>query len=194
MLFRSDASDSLSRHWGLYQGGKLRQAAEAIYFERLKRVSLAGIDETLASQLLSAGAASQSTPAVLYDQLKTYRTISGSCAVDQPLVFRVLTATASQTHPELGSERLTLLGQQLDFYSRRLRPVPVRLEERQDAEEKARRYIREAGGVEPQFRSMVASLEQQLGKLAVRTAVDYKGLMDGPAEVSRVFTPAGLQA
>ena len=193
-LGRVDASDSLSRHWGLYQGGKLRQAAEAIYFERLKRVSLAGIDETLASQLLSAGAASQSTPAVLYDQLKTYRTISGSCAVDQPLVFRVLTATASQTHPELGSERLTLLGQQLDFYSRRLRPVPVRLEERQDAEEKARRYIREAGGVEPQFRSMVASLEQQLGKLAVRTAVDYKGLMDGPAEVSRVFTPAGLQA
>lgn len=193
-LVQMDVTDSLSRHWGLYQGGKLRQAAEAIYFERLKRVSLARIDETLGSQLLSAGAASQSTPADLYDRLKTYRTISGSCAVDQPLVFRVLQATAAQTHTELESERSTLLVRQLDFYSRKLRPVPVRLEERQDAEERARRYIREAGGVEPQFRSMVGSLEAQLGKLSVRAAVDYKGLMDGPAEVSKVFTPAGLQA
>ena len=193
-LVQAEASDSLSHHWGLYQGEKLRQAASAIYFERLKRVSLGRIDGTLASQLLSAAADFQTSPDLVYDELKTYRTISGACTVDQPLVLRVLQATAAQTHRDLGSEQAALLGRQLDYYSRNLRPVPVRLDQSEEAEEKARGYIRQAGGVEPQFRVIVAGLQDKLGKLVVRESVDYQGLMDGPPDISKVFTPPGIDA
>src|ERR1039458_7711636 len=191
-LMLLDGSESLARRWGLYRGEELRRIGSMAYFERLKHASLGRIDGTLASQLLGAGADSQVSSDLVYDRLKAYRTISGACAVDQLLVLRVLRASVPQTHPDLGSEQSALLSRQLEYYTSRLRPLPVRLDEIQDAVEKARAYLRQNGGLEQQFRSMLTAVQEKVGRSAPADSLDYQGLMDGPSEISRVFTPKGM--
>jgi type VI secretion system protein ImpL len=188
-----ESSDSWWRHWGLYKGGNVREIARRAYFEQLKRVSLRRIDSLLGAQLLSAGGETHRNPDQVYDRLKTYRTITGACTVDRPLVTRVLRTAAAEAHPGLSDARTFLLGRQLEYYIANLRPPPVTLDEDAAAEERARAYLRRVGGFEQQFRALLAAVEEGAGKLVVSQTVDYQGLMDGPTEISKAFTPKGMQ-
>jgi len=192
--------DSLSLHWGLYAGERVRIAAQKAYFERLKRLSLDRINQTLVSRLLQVGAGNQTeSTGPIYDRLKTHRTITAlACPVDRPLVSKVLKETAADAHPGLGDERLALLRMQLDFYASQLGvkgELPANLPEDPVAEAKARLYLRQAGGLEQQLRALLSDLGQQIKPLAVADyADDYRSVLTGPAEFPGVFTKKGLAA
>jgi type VI secretion system protein ImpL len=192
--------DSLSLHWGLYTGDRLRTAAQKAYFERLKGLSLDRINQTLVARLLGVGTGNQpESTGPVYDRLKTHRTITAlACPVDRPLVSKVLKETAADAHPGLGDERLALLRMQLDFYVSQLGVkgvLPANLPENPVAEAKARLYLRQAGGLEQQLRALLSDLGQQVKPLAVADyADDYRSVLTGPAEFPGVFTKKGLAA
>lgn len=192
--------DSLSLHWGLYTGGRLRATAQKAYFERLKGLSLDRINQTLIARLSQAGAGGQSeSTKPIYERLKTHRTITAlGCSVDRPLVSKILKETAVDAHPGLPDEQLAVLRMQLDFYTSQLGvngELPTNLPEDPAAEAKARLYLRQAGGLEQQLRAVLSDLGQQIKPLAVADyADDYASVLTGPTEFAGVFTKKGLAA
>jgi type VI secretion system protein ImpL len=191
---RLEADRSLILHWGLYQGDTLLDVAQRAYFERLKQLSLDGINRVLAGHLEHASSEAQSAAATR-DRLETHRTITAGCSVDRPLISRVLKMTAVEVHPELSGEQLTLLQSQLDFYAGRFernKQPPVKLAEKVSAVEEARNYLRSMGGLDQQLQSIVRQLNQQVKSASVtENTEDYRLLLKGNAEVIGAFTKAG---
>jgi type VI secretion system protein ImpL len=190
--------NALSLHWGLYTGDRLRTAAQKVYFDRLKGLSLDRINQTLVSRLSQAGTGSQpESTRPIYDRLKTHRTITAlGCSVDRPLISKILKETAADAHPGLSDEHLALLRLQLDFYASQLGvkgELPTNLPEDPAAEAKARLYLRQAGGLEQQLRALLNDLGQQIKPLAVADyADDYRSVLTGPTEFAGVFTKKGI--
>jgi len=192
-----EKDNSWSLRWGLYTGDTLYAGARKAYFDRLKGLSLDRLNQTLASKLLQAGKsnpAEGTTPT--YDRLKTHRTITAlGCAVDQPLVSRVLKDTVRDAHPGLDDEQIVLLHSQLDYYAAHLGKkddLTVSLPEDPLAEANARAFLRQAGGVEQQVRALISDVNQQVKPLSVADyADDYKSVLTGPAEIGGAFTKPG---
>ena len=192
-----EKDNSWSLHWGLYTGDTLYANAQKAYFDRLKGLSLDRLNLTLASKLVQAGKSNPSegtTPT--YDRLKTHRTITAlGCAVDQPLVSRVLKDTITDAHPGLDDEQIVLLRAQLDYYASHLGKkdeLTVSLPEDPMAEANARAFLRQAGGVEQQVRALISDVNQQVKPLSVADfADDYRSVLTGPAEFPGAFTKPG---
>jgi len=186
-----------SLRWGLYTGDTLYANARNAYFDRLKALSLDRLNLTLALKLTQAGKSNPSegtTPT--YDRLKTHRTITAlGCAVDQPLVSRVLKDTITDAHPGLDDEQIVFLRAQLDYYASHLGKkdeLTVSLPEDPMAEANARAFLRQAGGVEQQVRALISDVNQQIKPLSVADyADDYKSVLTGPAEFPGAFTKPG---
>jgi type VI secretion system protein ImpL len=88
-----------------------------------------------------------------------------------------------------------LLQSQLDFYAAQLErsnKPPVRLAENPSAIEAARTYLRDAGGIEQQLRSILTQLNQQVRPLSVmENAEEYRSVLNGNADVPGAFTKRG---
>jgi len=195
-----DKDNSWSLHWGLYSGDRLKPLARRAYFQRLKELSLDRINQSSATRLLRAGEGEvPDGPGVVYDLLKTHRTITArGCPVDMPLVSRVLRDSIPAAHPNLAYEQAALLRVQLDYYTSQLgigSALPVALDEDNAAEAKARAYLRRSSGLEQQLRALVSDLNQQIKPLKVADyAEDYRSVLTGPAEFPAAFTKQGLAA
>ena len=178
-----EKDDSLTLHWGLYQGDVLYAIGQKVYFERLRRLSLELVNQTLTGHLLHASSEAQPTGAT-YDRLKTYHTITVlGCPVDSPTISKVLRATAAEAHPSLGPDEMNLLRTQLDYYVKQLektnKPV-VRLAESTTAVADARNYLRTAGGLDQQLRSVLEQINRQVKPAAVvEVAPDYRSVLTG---------------
>ena len=192
-----EKNDSWSPHWGLYTGDTLYTAARKAYFDRLKGLSLDRLNRTLAAKLAQAGKGDQAegtTPT--YDRLQTHRTITAlGCPVDQPLISKVLKDTVPDAHPGLGDDQLALLRLQLDYYASQLGKkgeMTVSLPEDPAAEENARTFLRQAGGIEQQLRALLSEVSKQTKTLSVADyADDYRSVLTGPADFSGAFTKMG---
>lgn len=193
-----EEEDSWSLHWGLYTGDALRESARRAYFGQLKRVSLDRVNQLLAFRLQQAGQGNPpETTAAIYDRLKTHRTITNlGCSVDRDLVSKVLKSTAAEAAPSMGSTQADLLARQFDFYLADMaknKKVPVALGEDQGAENKARAYLRQAGGLDQRLRAVMAQLRSQIKSIPVSDAVgNYKTVLKGRDDYDGIFTSKGL--
>jgi len=197
-LLDLEKGDSLNLHWGLYTGKSLREIARRAYFERLRRVSLGDIDQTLVSQLEQSSNQNRTDgPGPTYERLKTYRTITTlACPVDAPLISKVLRETTEQTFPRLGEDQAALLNVQLNYYVSQLdkrENLPVKFDENSDAETKARAYLRQSSGQEQQLLALLADVDQRIKPLSVADyAENYTAVLTGPAQFRGAFTKNGL--
>src|SRR5262249_32894281 len=153
------------------------------------------INQTLAFRLQQ----SMETPAVVYDRLKTHRTITAlACTVDRTLISSMMKSTAAEAAPNLGQRESELLARQLDYYAAYLeknKTNPVVLREDEPAEAKAREYIQNAGGYEQRFRAILAALRAQMRPALVSEIVgNYKSVLKGREDYDAVFTRKGLEA
>jgi type VI secretion system protein ImpL len=186
-------------HWGLYTGNELRGQAKRAYFGRLRRLTLRELNEQLASQLQHAGDSNGAASAGLtYDRLKTHRTITTlACPLDEPMIARVLKASAMDTFPKLTDEQRLLLNIQIDYYASELgqeSTPPVALAEDPDAEAAARAFLRQAGGLDQQLNSLLAAVDRQVKPIIVGDYADkYQSVLSGPSEIRGAFTKEGLR-
>src|ERR1700730_954046 len=128
-----------------------------------------------------------------YERLKTHLTITKlACPADETLISKVLNQTAAEAHPGLGDRQSELLHMQLAFYPSQLagKELPVQLSEDPLAVEKARVYLRQAGGLEQQVRALINELNQQMKTSPVKVD-DYAKVLTGAAEFPNVFTTEG---
>jgi type VI secretion system protein ImpL len=186
-----------SLRWGLYSGGRLLGAAREAYFRLFQQLLLNDLNGELVAglQTLPANPAANAPSQPTYDELKTHLMISsGSCKAEPALVSRVLKATDAQAAQAAGSEWQALAETQIDFYADEL-PYgnPLHLTEDAAARDRARQYLGQIKGVERIYAGILVNAEktltkpQRLGDLAP----NYAQVMNGPKELSAVFTREG---
>ena len=180
-------NDSWIPHWGLYTGDRLEEAGLKAYFDRLKKLSLTGINRTLVQHLRRPEA--QGT----LERLKAHRTIAAlACKVEAPSLSKVLMDTTLETHPGLSGEARVLLGRQFDFYIQHLdkkyEPL-IHLDEYRTAVAIARDSLSKAQGPEERYRQLLPVVREQVKSLVVD--VHYQDVLTGRDGVPGVFTKVG---
>jgi type VI secretion system protein ImpL len=189
-LEQLDRDDSWIPHWGLYTGDRLKESGLKAYFDRLKLLSLLGINKTLVQHLRKLD-----TPAT-YDKLKAHRILSTeACKVDRPFLSKVLMDTTIETHPEVVGTSRALLGKQFDFYIQHLKkeyePL-VQLEEDRTAVAIARDSLSKASGPEKRYQQILGIVRGQVKPLEV--SASYAEVLTGSNGVPGEFTKDGRAA
>jgi len=182
-----DRHDSWIPHWGLYMGDRLKEAGLKAYFDRLKKLSLTGINKTLVQHLRRPEV--QGT----YERLKAHRTISAlACKVDAPSLSKMLIDTTLEVHPTLNAESQALLSNQFDFYLQHLdkkyEPL-IRLDEDRTAVAIARDFISKAQGPDEKYKQLLSAVRAQVKPLEVEAA--YREVLAGTDRVPGEFTKDG---
>lgn len=185
-----ETGDSWRLHWGLYSGGEILKEGQRAYFRRAKTMFLDGANMTLLAGLTQPGAGS------LYDRLKTQVTISKkACAVDVPLVKRVLEQAVRDWKPNQDAEPTVLVQRQIDYYVRILRASetpPVILGSDAAAIAAAQGALQTAYALEPQLNVLLNQVAKRAPNLNVAERVPgYAKVMSGPSEFPGQFTKAG---
>jgi len=196
---RLQEGDSLSFHWGLYQGKAILDTARNAYFRRFRQLLLNDLNGVMLGQLqklpAAPGAADPEEPA--YGLLKTHLTISsGVCKPEPVLVSRVLKSARSQLAADADPEWQSLADKQIAFYVSALGDGnPCRLTEDAEVRDHARQYLQKIKGVDRIYRRILTDAEKTFTKpqRLDDLAPNYKQVLNGQAEVSAAFTHEGWQ-
>jgi type VI secretion system protein ImpL len=195
---RLQTGEGLSYRWTLYQGNAILGAAKDAYFKSFQRLLLTDLNSSILRQLQklpdAPGPNDPDEPA--YNLLKTHLMISsGVCKLEPPLVSRVLTEVEhSQLAFDHDREWLSLADRQIGFYASALSDGnPCHLTEDVEVTNHARQYLQKIKGVDRIYQAILADAEKTLTKSQrlEETAPNYKQVLNGPAEVRAVFSPAG---
>jgi type VI secretion system protein ImpL len=184
--------------WGLYSGNAVVQPARDLYFRRFGEMLLFGMNDSIVAKLRSVpDTAGVDDPnfALVSALLKTHLMISsGVCQPDPAFVSRMLKQTLAESNPPRGYDWLLLAGRQIDFYADQL-PYgnPVRVSPDTAAVDHARGYLMSIQGPDRLYAALLSGAEKRFTapqKLST-LADNYGKVLNGPGEVSGVFTPEG---
>jgi type VI secretion system protein ImpL len=183
--------------WGLYSGGSLLEVARATYFRRFQELILNSLNNSMVVRLqgllLKPGASDPYEPA--YSLLKAHLMISsGRCSADPKFLDGFLKEAIIQTSIAVEPDKQTLVNRQIDFYTQEL-PYgnTSNLPENGNARDHARQYLGNIVGIDRIYAGILAGVENSLAKpQQLRDlAPDYAKVLNGPGEISAVFSPEG---
>jgi len=184
--------------WGLYSGKDLVTPARDLYFRRFGEMLLRGLNDAMVGKLKSVPAtAGVDDPnyGAVSTLLKTHLMItSGACQPEPAFVSRVLKQTLDETNPASTSEWRQLAGRQIDFYANELPSGnPVHLVPDADAVDHARGYLSSIQGADRLYAALLTEAEKRFPapQSLAALASNYPKVLNGPVEVSGVFTPDG---
>ena len=193
------------KDWGLYQGKRLIDPAETVYFTRFREYFLNGIVARLGSELSSLPSAPvQASPYdAIYGDLKTYRTIThspaeASCAADDPLATRLLALWRTGQTPTPEAENIARASFQYYVQSLKAHRVPEELAIASNDDLVVRRgrdYLGSFKGIEPRYHRLIEQANLELhGSVRLQDLTHntgYRKAMAVEEEVPAAFTRAG---
>ncbi|HLG98911.1 MAG TPA: type VI secretion system membrane subunit TssM [Bryobacteraceae bacterium] len=184
--------------WGLYAGNQVLPKLRDLYFARFRKLILEPALGAMTARFLQL---SPTTPTAdyqsIYDQLKTYRTITpGECSLDKPLLERVLPDSWpgwATSEPEVQA----LANHQIQFYvSELLDPNPYRnkIPENPTARKQAQNYLINLKGPDKLLRGLLEDVNRsQAAADLSKYAPNYQSVLTGPGQVEGAFTRAGWE-
>ncbi len=167
-----------SYRWGLYSGDEVRPQARRLYFEGFRRLLMAQTQATMNESLTALPLTPGPEYKPTYDTLKAYLiTTSNPDKSTQIFLSPVLLNRWSNSR-NVDAPRLELAKKQFDFYSDTLKiGNPFSSENDTVAIEKARRYLKQFGGVERIYQAMLIDAGKS------RAPINFNKLIAGSAEV-----------
>lgn len=200
----NEYDSALKRPWSmaflLYPSQGLIQPARKLYFTYFREYLLNPVAQGLAAQLggLPAKQDDARPYGQIYDQLKTYLTITTSittlgCPVEPPLgrSLQGFWGTGRAVNEEFSQKAL----RQFEFYAQELRGkhVPFTMEPQKEAITRGQGYLNDFGGEERVYRTLVDKANQSV-RQPVRLA-DYAGrypqVLAGVGDIPGAFTRDG---
>ena len=148
-----------SYRWGLYTGSDLYPEVRRIYFNRFHQVLFGQTSASLlaAMQRLPANPAPGDEYGPAYDTLKAYLITTSNHDKSTKLFLAPVLMNRWLAGRNLDPERTQLAQKQFDFYSEELKAAnPFSSENDGLAVERARRYLKQFGGIDRVYQSMLA--------------------------------------
>ncbi len=187
----------LSLRWGLYSGNGILEPMRAEYFRRFKQLLLGPLNSAMAAQLsalpVTPGPNAPYSP--IFRTLKAHLMItSGECRPEPAFVFGALKDTRDQVMPVQDPAWQALADRQVEFYTSELRfGNPTPLPQDIPARDRARQYLMNIQGVDRLYSSMLSAAEKTFQKPQKLSdlAPNYTQVLNGPNEISKVFTRDG---
>lgn len=180
-----------SLRWGLYTGNSLYPEVRRIYFNRFHQLLFAQSQSTLLSTLQRMPAVPAPTdeygPA--YETLKAYLITTSNHDRSTKLFLAPVLLNRWSAGRGVDTERIQLAQKQFEFYAEELKLAnPFPSENDTLAVERARRYLRQFGGIDRVYQFMLS----EAGKS--NPAVDYHQTFPtaGQAVVDRTIVPGGF--
>ena len=198
------------RNWGMYQGKRLIDETESVYFARFREYFLNGIVARLGSEMsgLPPSPVASAPYDMVYDDLKTYRTITKSpvetsCVAEDSLAARLLALWRTGQTQAPGPEAERIARASFGFYVQTLRaPRPSEAAARLTLASndnlvvrRGRDYLGSFKGIEPLYQRLKDQVNKELHSVArlqeLTRDTSYRKVLDVQDEVQAAFTQEG---
>ena len=194
-----DKSTPWSMRFFLYRGGSILEPARRLYFSYFRDLLLSPVAKDLEVEMKGLPAKhDDSYPYnTIYSHLQSYLTVTDRSCPVEPGLAKALTGAWS-TKASTDRETSELAHQQFDFYVLELErnAVPIGIDPRADAVNRARNYLRDFGGEMRIYRSLLDQANQTAGQPVrfVEYAPNYREVLEAVEDIRPAYSRDGWNA